>query len=120
VINDIVETIRGHQRAYHETGMIGVYEHVLLKEAGIAADEIERLRADLAFYDNKCAKCGDHLGLLSECPHCREIKRLRAVLIKIAYMPAMESGIAQQTEAMRVLENTTITPHSKPAETPNE
>jgi hypothetical protein len=41
-------------------------------------DEIKRLRADLAFYDNKCAKCGDHLGLLAECPHCREIKSLRA------------------------------------------
>ena len=57
-------------------------EHLLFPHftTNEAAAEIERLTAELAFYDNKCDKCDDHLGLLAECPHCREIERLTAQL----------------------------------------
>lgn len=74
---ELVDDIAEHMSFAYEAGKECVLNGRLLREAD---DEIERLRADLAFYDNKCGRCGDHLGLLAECPHCREIERLKGLL----------------------------------------
>lgn len=49
-----------------------MYQKQLLK--------LEKVSGELAFYARKCPDCGDHLGLLAECPHCREIKGLQSRL----------------------------------------
>jgi hypothetical protein len=38
--NSLIERINRHEKAYKETGLIGVYDHVLLKELIEARDEI--------------------------------------------------------------------------------
>ena len=42
--NSLIERINRHEKAYKETGLIGVYDHVLLKELIEARDEIEQLQ----------------------------------------------------------------------------
>lgn len=42
--------------------------------------KLDQCKAELAFYDRKCPNCGDHLGLLAECPHCRDIEALKGEL----------------------------------------
>jgi len=56
-----------------------------LKEIAALEAENARLKADLSFYQNKCAKCGSVLGLLHEdaCPLCnarRQLSELRDAL----------------------------------------
>ena len=45
-IQQLIERTRRHQQSYAETGLIGVYDHVLLKEQIQLADSLERLNAD--------------------------------------------------------------------------
>ncbi len=51
--------------------------HKLIKET---LAKLKKVSGELAFYDNKCDACGDHLGLLRKCPHCKEIQRLTSEL----------------------------------------
>jgi ssDNA-binding Zn-finger/Zn-ribbon topoisomerase 1 len=53
--------------------------------------ETERLKGEVAFFDNRCPRCNSTLGLLheSECPLCNsrsEVERLREALREIGAM----------------------------------
>ena len=44
--NSLINRINRHEESYKKTGLIGVQEHVLLKELFEARDTIEQLQAD--------------------------------------------------------------------------
>ncbi len=59
-IREQIEQVRRTQAAYRKTGLIGLYDHVLLKQQGQLADTMEKLLAALEdISDGNTDSCGD-------------------------------------------------------------